>query len=81
MKLLKNYYSPTPKKWRKIGDALLACAGLIGGGGILAFDQLKELYTPHELKIFIGASLVVGIIGKFLTNFFTEDTTNAEANK
>jgi hypothetical protein len=31
--------------------------------------------------MFIGIALVVGIAGKFLTNFFTEDTTNAEANK
>ena len=73
MKTLKNYYKPTPKKWRKLGDALLACAGLIGGGGILAYDQLKDLYTPKELKMFIGIALVVGIVGKFITNFFTED--------
>jgi len=73
MKTLKNYYKPTPKKWRKLGDALLACAGIVGGGGILAYDQLKDLYTPKELKIFIGAALVVGIAGKFLTNFFTDD--------
>lgn len=73
MKSLKNYYKPTPKKWRKLGDALLACAGLIGGGGILAYDQLKDLYTPKELKMFIGVALVVGIAGKFITNFFTED--------
>ena len=24
MKLKEKYYNPTPKKWRKLGDALLA---------------------------------------------------------
>ena len=73
MKSLKNYYKPTPIKIRKLGDALLACAGLIGGGGILAYDSLKELYTPKELKLIIGATLFIGIVGKFLTNFFSSD--------
>lgn len=79
MKTLKNYYKPTPKKWRKLGDALLACAGVVGGGGILAYDQLKELYTPKELKLMIGIALVVGIAGKFLSNFFTDDLKKDEA--
>jgi H+/Cl- antiporter ClcA len=78
MKALKNYYKPTPMRWRKLGDALLACAGLLGGGGILAYDQLKDLYTPKELKMFIGIALVVGIAGKFLTNFFTDDIKKDE---
>jgi len=73
MKSLKNYYKPTPIKMRKLGDALLACSALVGGGGILAFDQLKEIYSSHELKIIIGTTLVVGIVGKFLTNFFTSN--------
>ena len=74
MKLMKNYYKPTPTKWRRIGDSLLACAAVVGGGGLMAYDQLKEVYSPHELKVIIGAVLVVGILGKFLTNFFKEDS-------
>jgi len=73
MKLMKNYFEPTPKKWRKIGDSLLAVAGLFGAGGILAFDQLKEVYTAQELKLIIGSALLIGIVGKFLTNFFTDE--------
>lgn len=70
---MKNYYKPTPTKWRKIGDSLLAVAALFGGGGLIAFDQLKEVYSEHELKVMIGSAIVVGVVGKFLTNFFTNE--------
>ena len=70
---MKNYYKPTPTKWRKIGDSLLAVAALFGGGGLIAFDQLKEVYSEHELKVMIGSAIVVGVVGKFLTNFFTDE--------
>jgi hypothetical protein len=73
MKSLKHYYKPTPVKWRKLGDSLLACAALVGGGGLIEYDKLKELYTPEQLKITIGVTLVVGILGKFLTNFFSDE--------
>jgi hypothetical protein len=73
MNLMKNYFAPTPKKWRKVGDSLLAIASLFGAGGLIAFDQLKEIYTAHELKVMIGSALLIGIIGKFLTNFFTDE--------
>jgi NAD(P)H-dependent FMN reductase len=71
--MMNNYYKPTPKKWRKFGDALLASAAVVGGGGLMAFDQLKEVFTSQELKVIIGATLFIGIAGKFLTNFFKED--------
>jgi len=65
-KIKKNYWSPTSAKWRKLGDALLG-VGLamttytIAGG----LDQIIQL-----------TSLFLTIIGKFLTNFFTEDNGN-----
>lgn len=72
-KKIKEYYTkPTDKKWRKIGDALLACSALIGGGGLIAFDELRLIFTDLELKIIIGIVIVIGIAGKFLTNFFGE---------
>jgi hypothetical protein len=76
--MIKNYYKPVPKKWRKVGDSLLACAALIGGGGLIAFDQLKQIFSDHELKLIIGFTIIIGIAGKFLTNFFTDevDSTN-----
>lgn len=51
MKILKDYYKPTPKKWRRIGDAMLACAGIIGGGGLLAFDELDRRVERLESQI------------------------------
>jgi len=36
---LKNYWAPTPKKWRKIGDALLAVA---------LFAQTQEALTGYS---------------------------------
>jgi len=65
--LAKNYYAPTPKKWRQLGDALLAVS-LMG--------------IPAELAGYkwVGLTLfALGIIGKFLTNFFKEEE-NAQNN-
>ena len=71
--LMCNYWKPTPKKWRKIGDSLLAVSTVLSIGGLWQFDNLKDVFTPNELKIMIVVSLVLGVIGKFLTNFFVED--------
>lgn len=59
--LAKNYYAPTPKKWRQLGDALLALS-LTGIPAELAG------YTWIGLTLFI-----IGVVGKFLTNFFKEE--------
>lgn len=61
-KMKKNYYSPTPKKWRKLGDALLAVSTTITG-----FAMYENI---HWLAM---TSLITGVLGKFLTNFFTND--------
>jgi hypothetical protein len=63
-----HFYKPTPKKWRKIGDALLGVSTLVTGGGLLAFDQLTSVFTPKELKAIIGGAFIIGIVGKFITN-------------
>jgi hypothetical protein len=71
--MMKNYWKPTPKKWRKFGDSLLAVATVIAMGGIWQFDNLKDLFTATELKGMIIASIALGVVGKFLTNFFKEE--------
>lgn len=62
MKKESKYYSPTPKKWRKLGDALLGVSSTITGYSI--YNDMKEVAI---------AALLLGVIGKFLSNFFTED--------
>ncbi len=71
---LKDYYHPTPKFWRKLGDAILYGCGSIGATGLFAFDELKSLFSENELKVIIGVVLILGFAGKFLTNFFKEDS-------
>lgn len=57
----KDYYSPTPEKWRKLGDALLGVSTTITGFAI--YEDIKWIaYT----------ALGIGVIGKFLSNFFSE---------
>lgn len=72
--MTNNYWKPTPKKWRKIGDSLLAVATLLSVGGLWQFDSLKEIFSAEELKFMIIGSIVLGVAGKFLTNFFKEET-------
>jgi len=81
MELMKNFYKPTPKKWRKIGDAILAVGTAVTAGGLMGFDQLEQIFSAKELKIIIGIFFTLGVIGKFLTNFFKEDTTNTPPTK
>lgn len=59
---LKEYKKATPAKWRKLGDALLATSAMAMGYAAL---------TKHETLTLVF--IIVGIGGKFLTNFFSED--------
>lgn len=77
-KALKNYWAPTPKKWRKIGDAILAAGTFVTAGALLEYDKMKEIFTAQEVKAIIAIAFVLGVAGKFLTNFFTiEDKKDA----
>lgn len=59
---LKNFYRPTPAKWRKLGDTLLGISTTITG---------YSLY--NDLQWVAGIALALGMLGKFLTDFFVED--------
>ena len=76
--MMENYWKPTPKKWRRIGDSLLASATVLAIGGLWQFDNLKDVFTPNELKCMITASIVLGVVGKFITNFFKDETKTEE---
>lgn len=58
----KNYYRPTPIRWRKLGDALLGVSTTITGFAIY-----------EEAKWVAIVALATGVVGKFLTNFFGEE--------
>ena len=62
MKMKNTYYSPTPTKFRKLGDALLGVSTTITGFAIY-----------QDVKWVALTALIIGVIGKFLTNFFSED--------
>lgn len=69
----KGYWAPTPKKWRKIGDAILAAGTFVTAGALLEYDKMKEIFTAQEVKAIIAIAFVLGVTGKFLTNFFTTE--------
>lgn len=62
MRMKKNYYGPTPKRWRKLGDALLGVSTTITGYAIM-----------EDYKWIAFSALILGVIGKFLTNFFSDE--------
>jgi hypothetical protein len=61
----KHYFEPTPKRIRVFGDSL-AAAGTFGASVIIL--------NGHPLAGTI--IMVVAVIGKFISNFFSEDTTD-----
>jgi hypothetical protein len=75
LKMKRNYWKPTPKKWRKIGDTFLAVSSVLAIGGLWQFDNLKDIFTAFEIKAMIVTSIALGATGKFLTNFFKEEET------
>ena len=58
----KYYFRPTPKRLRVLGDTLLAMTSLFAGVSIL-----------EDSKVLAIVLLSVGVVGKFLSNFFGED--------
>ena len=57
----RSYMQPTPSNLRKLGDALLAVSAVITGTAIAG---------GNDILAYI--SLGLGVLGKFLTNFFAE---------
>jgi len=61
---LQGYYKPTPANFRKLGDALLGASQFLTGYAVIMDEKILAL-------ICIG----IGTLGKFLSNFFTEENT------
>lgn len=60
---LDGYYKPTPVKWRKVGDTVQDVAIL--AGSVVAVIASPPAWIPVAI-------LVLGRIGKIITNFATE---------
>lgn len=58
---IKHYEKPTPKKLRRLGDALLSVSTAITGAGIASDNKTLAIIA-----------LITGVAGKFLTNLFAE---------
>jgi hypothetical protein len=58
---LLQYSKPTPKKLRRLGDGLLLVSTL--------FTNEVMIEKPAVASI----ALITGVIGKFLTNFFSAE--------
>ena len=58
----KSYWASTPVKLRKIGDTLLGVFSITSTAAIINDNKQLAVW-----------SLVIGVLGKILTNFFTEE--------
>lgn len=59
---LKNYFKPTPKRFRVLGDSIAAASLFIAG-----------LNLDHPKIMLISG--ICGAAGKFITNFFGDAET------
>ena len=57
---LSEYSKPTPKKLRSLGD------------GLLLVSTIVTEETMVDKPALASVALICGVIGKFLTNFFSE---------
>jgi len=57
---LKEYFKPTPKRMRILGDSLASASVFVSTYAIV-----------NDMKIVAVSVLLSGWVGKFLTNFFS----------
>jgi len=57
----RSYSKPTPRNLRRFGDGLLAASAVITSSAIAGGNDILAY-----------VALGLGVIGKFLTNFFAE---------
>lgn len=59
---VKSYWAPTPNKMRRIGDSLLGVFSILSVSSIIMDDKRLAVTT-----------LIIGVLGKVLSNFFQEE--------
>ena len=60
---INGYYKPTPKNFRKLGDALLGMSQFLTGYAVVMDEKWLALVC-----------IAIGTIGKGMTNFFVDET-------
>jgi glycerol uptake facilitator-like aquaporin len=77
----KGYFQPTPKKLRIIGDTLLTTFG--GTTLAVVLDALtEEDKSIRNTKLIFGiVSLALGMTGKILTNFYTNEPVKKDEDE
>jgi len=66
---VSNYYHPTPKFWRQVGDTIL-----IGTTTLSAMMMGSPFSDTHKTWIIFSLN-VIGVIGKMITNLFKDETS------
>lgn len=66
----KSYWKSTPKFMRKLGDSFL---------GIFSITSVSSMIMDNKELAII--SLIIGVVGKVLTNFFTENCDYQDPNE
>jgi chloramphenicol 3-O-phosphotransferase len=66
----KHYFAPTPKRLRVLGDSL-AAAGTFGASIVIL--------NGHPVAGTI--IMAVAVLGKFISNFFAEETIEVKPSK
>ena len=57
-----HYHRPTPKFWRRLGDTLLGISATITSAAIYG-----------EVDWLAYTALGIGVVGKFMSDFFKKD--------
>lgn len=77
--MTQNYWQPTPKKFRQIGDAIL-----LGSTSLSAMMMGAPVSEGTRTWLIFGLN-IMGVLGKVITNFFKEsdatDTLNNNSPK
>jgi len=69
---LSNYYEPTPRRLKKLGDTILI------GSTTLSAMMMGSPFTDTQKTWIIFGLNVVGVLGKMITNLFKEEDGEVE---
>ena len=67
---LKSYFKPTPKRFRVLGDSLASASVMVSTYAIV-----------NDMKSVAILVLASGWLGKFITNFFTDEPETTTDNQ